>query len=192
MQNTINNVSFQANLKPLTKIKNKSAFVEAKDIFRDATRNYPNDNIYITRNTVGETIINLHKDMSNNFYSNKNIGTKNIDTQINEMGVNKFAEKLVKMFKALKLYELTTLKLTDLKAEMYRLSNIMLINKNAARSWYSEGRHTIADRYNILAKNNQGKIDKLKSEEQKLKDEFNKRIEDLSNQYKELIQLKIK
>ena len=191
MQNNINNVSFQANLKPLTKIKNKSAFVEAKNIFTDATKNYPNDSIFITKNTLGETIINLSSN-TNSLYSHKDIGTKSIDKQIDEMGADKFAEKLVKMFKALKLQEEVSVKLTDIKNELVRLTRIMELNKNAANNWESEGKHFIANRYTVLAKNNKGKIDQLKSEQQKFANEYNKKIEDLSQQYKEIIQLKIR
>ncbi len=189
MQNTINNVSFQANLKPLTKIKNKSAFVEAKNIFTDATKNYPNDSLYITRNSLGETVIYLSDSLSN--YANKNLGTKNIDKQIDEMGVDKFAEKLIKIFKALKMHEETSGKLTTLRSKIFRLTKLMELNNHAAYNWASEGKNSIANRYTVLARNNQGKIDQLKSEEQKIANEFNGNIEDLSKQYNELIQLKI-
>ena len=187
-----NNISFQANLKPLTKIQNKKAFTEAKNLFTDATKNFPNDSVYITRNTLGETIINLSNNTTNSLYSNKEIGTKNIDKQIEEMGADKFAEKLINMFKALKLQEVTAVKIADIKSELIRLTKIMKINKNAAYNWKLEGKESIANRYDVLAKHNNGKINQLISEQQQFKDEYNKKIEDLSKEYKEIIQLKIK
>ena len=68
----------------------------------------------------------------------------------------------------------------------------MEINKNAAHNWKLEGKDSIANRYNVLAQNNKGRINQLKSIQQQFKDEYNKKIEDLSKQYKEIIQLKIK
>ena len=192
MQNNINDVSFQANLKPLTKIKNKEAFTEARNIFKEATKNYPNDSIYITKNTFGETIINLSDETGNSIYSQKNIGTKNIDKQIEEMGADKFAEKLINMFNALKLQEEASLKIADIKSKLVRLTKIMQININAAHNWKLEGKDGIAKRYDVKEKNNKGKINQLKSEQQMFKDEYNKKIEDLSKQYKEIIQLKIR
>ena len=192
MQNNINNVSFQANLKPLTKIQNKIAFTKAKELFTNATKNYPNDSVYINRNTLGETIINLSNDRTNSLYSWKEIGTKNIDKQIEEMGADKFAEKLIKMFKALKLQEKASAKIASMNSELIRLTKVMEINKNAAHNWKLEGKDSIANRYNVLVQNNKGRINQIKSAQQEYKNEYNQKIEDLSKQYKEIIQLKIK
>lgn len=190
MQNNINNLTFKANIKPLVKIKNKSAFVEAKKIFTKATKEYPNDNIYITKNSVGETSLNLCNYIDNKFYPNHNICTRNFDKQINDMSADQFADKLIKIFKALKLQEEATIKLNTIKDEINRLNKILKFNKNTAKSLESDGKLFIANRYNVLAENNQGKIEQLKSEENKYKMEYNKKIEDLSNEYKEIIQLK--
>ena len=185
MQNNINNVSFNANLKILTKIDNKSAVADAKNIFKNATKDYPNDSLYISTNQLGETVVSLCND------TKKDIGTKNIDKQISEMGVNEFAEKLIKMFSSLKLHEETFAKLTNIKKEVSRLTKAKEFNTNAARNWNDEGKHFIANRYNVLAKNNEALIARLETEKQTLKSNYNKKIEDLSKQYKEMIQLKI-
>ena len=192
MQNNINSVSFQAKLKPITKIKNKQAFTEARNIFTEATKNYPNDSIYITENAVGETVIRLSNNTGNGLYSKREIGIRNIDEQINEMGSDKFAKKLVNMFKALKLQENVTGKLTDIKTNLLRLENMMEFNKRAANYFKLEGKDIMANRYNVLANNNKGKISKLESEQQKFAEEYNNIINDLSKQYKEIIQLQIR
>ena len=192
MQNNINNVSFHANLKPLTKINKKTEFIEAKKIFTEATKDYPDDNIYITRNTLGETVINLYNDTTNNFYTNKDICTKSIDKQIDELGKDKFAQKLINIFEALKLQQAITEKLSNIKKEVFRLTKTMEVNINAARNWESEGKNVIANRHKILSKNNEAKINQFKTEEKTLSDEYNKKIDELGKEFKEITRLKIR
>ena len=191
MQNNINNLSFKATITPLTKIKNKNAFVEAKKIFQEATKDFPNENMYISKNLVGETSMYLSDHANGKIFRTEEICINNIDKQIEELGINDFANKLINTFKALKLQDGMLKEISALSNEMVKLKNIMKININAAHNCSAEGKDLIAHRYQVLAENNKGKIKQLSVQQKALTDKYNRKIDEFCKQYKEFIQLKV-
>lgn len=191
MNNTIDNLSFKATLTPLIKIKNRHAFVEAKNLFKDATKEYPHDILCITENKLGESSIHLSKHPGGTLFSAEEVCTRNLDKEIETIGINKFANKLVSTFKALKLQAETQNKINDINVELVRLKSLQKLNKNIAKNWKEEGKDVIANRYETLAKFNKNRIAKLNEQKTQIIDKYNKRIDGLSKKVKEIIQLKI-
>ncbi len=97
MDNTINNVSFRANIMALTKIENKSAFAEVKQIFESKTQKYPKDILYISDGIYGENRLDLVK-------SYQVVSTHRINEQLKSMSAAELADKLVTIFETLKAH----------------------------------------------------------------------------------------
>ena len=185
MDNSINNISFRANVKSITKIKNKSAFLEVKKLFEDKTKNNTDDVLYISDAIFGCNKINLAD-------SHKAILTDGINKQLTTMSATELAEKLAKIFETLKLHAKAYNKNNQLNSELNRAKALLNINSSIARACESEGKISVAQRYNILAERNKEKIEALKKEIENRLINFNKRIDELSKQYEELIELKFK
>ena len=79
MNNTINNISFGANVKSISKIKNKEAFIEVKKMFENGTKNNSKDTMYITDGIMGYNRIVIGD-------SYKSLFTRGINEQLKTMG----------------------------------------------------------------------------------------------------------
>ena len=191
MENNINNTSFRANITTLTKIKNKSAFVEVNKLFKEGTEKNAKDVLYITESPHGESILQLapKKDNKYNNQYNADIALININKQIESMSAAEFAKKLVSIFEALKSHEETAEVIKNLKAEILRAKFLLKTNSRISQAWASEGKTQISKRYDVLAAKNMERIEDLTKKVKLCINNFNENIEKLSTKYKELIQL---
>jgi len=183
MENTVNNVSFRANIIPLTKIKDKAAFAEVKRLFEEKTQKNPKDILYISDGLFGENRLDLVK-------SYEVVSTKGINEQLESMGASKLAEKLVKIFDALQAHTKAYEKNAKLKSDLNRAKGLLNLNIRISNAWASEGKSHIAEKYQFLAAKNKEKIDDLTKEIVNRLRNFNKKIDKLSEQYEELKDLK--
>ena len=143
MENNINNLSFKANITTLVKIKNKSAFAEISQIFRNNTKNNSKDILYILNSPQGESVLQLShlKDRQFIDYRKADITFKDINSQIDSMSKEDFAKKLVSIFEALKLHEKTAEIINNLEAELTRAKALFITNNRIARNWASENKN---------------------------------------------------
>lgn len=193
MNNTINNLSFKANLRTLTKIKNKSAFSEVNDLFKKSTKNNKDDVLLITKTNLGENVLQLshlekgiYKD-----YINADVVVKDINKQIDTIGASKFSQKIVSIYKALKAHEKAVSDINGIKIELSRAKSLLNLNQSISYAWASEGKEHIAKRYDVLAQKNTERIEFLTKKLNTYVKEFNKKIDKLCSNYRELEQLKI-
>ncbi len=184
MDNTINNISFRANVKSISKIKNKEAFVEVKKLFENSTKNDIKDTMYITDGIMGYNRIVIGD-------SYKSLFTRGINEQLKTMGTEDFAKKLVKIYESLKSHEKAIEKNNELNSELNRAKALLKINRSISSACATEGKTGIARRFSVLAQRNEQKIDALTKEINNRLNTFNKKIDELSEQYEELSDLKI-
>ena len=185
MNNTINNISFGANVKSLSKIKNKSAFVEVKQLFKNNTSKNAKDTLYITDGLMGYNGLAL-EDYDTVLY------TRGINEQMSNMSAEDFSKKLIKIYESLKSHEKTIEKNNELNSQLKRAKALLNINRSISSACANEGKTGIAKKFSILAQRNEQKIDALNKEINNRLNSFNKRIDELSEQYEELSDLKIK
>lgn len=192
MENNVNAISFKANIRTLTKIKNKSAFTEINQLFKNSTQNNKNDVLYITDSKLGENLIQLShiKNGEHVDIDLTDVALNDINKQIDSMGTTEFTNKLLSIYNALKLHETATLKIQKLQSEILRAKTLLSTNQRIAHAWISEGKTHISNRYAVLASKNNERIQTLSNELKKYIDNFNKKIENISKKHKELIQLK--
>ena len=192
MENNINNLSFKANITTLVKIKNKSAFAEISQIFRNNTKNNSKDILYILNSPQGESVLQLShlKDRQFIDYRKADITFKDINSQIDSMSKEDFAKKLVSIFEALKLHEKTAEIINNLEAELTRAKALFITNNRIARNWASENKNLIARRYEVLASRNEQKIQDLSNKIKACMQRFNEKIDNKYNEYTELMKLK--
>ena len=180
MDNTINNVSFKANIKTFTKIKNKAAFTEVKQLFENSTKNDTKDVLYISDAFIGGNKL----DVGN---THNAVYIPNINKQLETMSENELADKLVKIFEALKSHTKVYEKNEQLESELNRAKALFNLNSRISRACSSS---EIAKRYNGLAERNKARFDALTKEITNRLNNFNKKIDKLSEQYEELSDLK--
>ena len=183
MDNSINNVSFRANLKPLTKIENKKAFIEVRQLFKEGTKQYPKDNFIISEESA---YINSPDNISEELFID------NINILLNSMSPKELANKLINNFNALKFNQQEVDAITLIKAGIKRAKSLLRTNISIATACQKNGNVTMAKRYKVLAQNNEAKINSLRTELAVRTDSYNGKILDMAKQDKDLKQLIIR
>lgn len=191
MNNSINNTSFKANIKTLTKVKNKEAFNRVMEDFSKATQKYPNDTLYITRTPYGAYSWHLSKEKHGDFYNSQEIFTDSIDRHIEDMGTKKFAKELINAFKALILQDKISPKVLQLKSDLEKTKAIAQAYKRKGIACESTGKDLNAKRYFIIANRNKAKIEEISAEIAEKRNIFDKEIEKLSKEFKEIGQVEL-
>ena len=150
MDNSINNVSFKANIKTLTKVTNKNAFNAIKEEFAKATSKYPEDTLYITRAPYGAYSWHITNKKNGGFYCGKEIYTTSIDKHIEEYGNKKFTKELIYAFKALTLQSKLSEKFLGLKSELESTQSLVKSYQKIASAYIANGKKLNANRFLIF------------------------------------------
>ena len=189
MENRVNSVSFKANIKSLTKIKNKSKLVEANNRFKKATVKYPKVNLYITDVGDGEVSLHLSNVAKGKHYTTEEVFISDINKQIESLDVKELSSKFINIFKALMMHDDVSQKISHLKLEINRAHILLKDNLKFAEAWKADGRDYIANRYEVLATKNKERIESLTKELKICTDQFNKKLSSLYDKCKEVRQL---
>ena len=189
MINNVNNLSFKANIKVGTRIRNKSDFETVVSEFRKKTAKFPDDTLYITKSLNNVSSWHINNQKRGDFFDGIELFTNNINEQLKELGPKKLARKLVNAFKAFKLEENTHIRKKEIKQEIEKYSNLVMAYRNMSNAYKNDGKKIMASRYEILATRNEERLEELNKEYTKLTNYFDTNIEKLSREFPEIGQI---
>ena len=180
-----NNCSFKATFDTSLKVANKSRLKNIEKLFKDATKNYPNEKLYLTNSEDGNLMLrtSLQKD---GFYPEE-ISTENINEFLDNFSDKEISRKLLNAFKVLRLSDISTQLQKTIQYNKDKYRSNMLIAKNLRKV----GRENFAEKYEMFAKFNKDKVKNLNQQLDNVKNNFFKQREIASKQLPDVMQIEI-
>ena len=191
MNTNVNNITFGANIKTLSRVKNKADLELIKKEFEKGTAKYPNDSLYITKYPQGAYSWHITDERRGEFYNGMEIFTNSLNDHLKEMSPKKLAKELINAFKALKLHQEVNSRVVQLEKDIEKTTGLCFGYAKIARTLQAAGKSAMAKRYEVLAVRGQEKLMALKNEYNSIVDKFDDSISRLSKDFPEVGQVEL-
>ena len=158
------------------------------EMFEEATKQYKKDSLYLTKGHYsGVMSIHTNNQKKGDIFEGEEIFTDSLEEHFETMTDKEIVSKLTNAFKVLRLSGITK----DVKFEIKEQKQKLQRNLAIAKRLRSIGRDNFAEKYELFAKFNQEKLDKLYPKLNNLKDSFFKQREKSAKEFPEVGQVDI-
>jgi len=186
MNNTINSISFQANVKDSTKLLNPEKMKKVAELVKKGTKDIPNETLYITKAPNDVFSLHISNEKSGDFYVGAEIFIEGLDKQLQNASEKDFAKKLINAIKAFKLQKVNTSKIVDLKSNIETTKGQYVANTAKANAWRADNKPQFAKQYEVLALRNKEKFENLTKELNGRVESYYKKMDNLSKEFPEI------
>ncbi len=180
MNNSINNFnatpSFQGNFFVRTATKDAKRIANIQKLFKESTKDMPNDVLALKFDKEDKIDI-LQTSKSDGIIFALSEG---FNSWLDKFSDKEISQKLTKVLKALKEEIRFDNRNTNLEEKIEEIAEKKRVNKFRAETLREKGSEEMAKRFDTLASFNQQKIDVIEKEKQANKQNFLKRIENIT------------
>ena len=180
-----NNCSFKANLDIAVKVKDKARLQNIQELFKNSTKSYPNETLYLTKGENGQLAV--HTTNIKNYFNPNEVYTDTLQKYMDKYNDKELSKILISAFKAIRLTDISSNieKTIQYNKEKFRSNNIIANNLRKI------GRDNFAEKYELFAKFNKDKILTLSKQLNSVKDNFIKQRAQTSKQFPDIMKLDI-